>query len=102
MSTAQSPQDEIAAMQAALARHDEDLERIKQWLPESPDSVRQAIEQQAAEFAAAHERIERELNAVRERQESNEPQGLTAYGRRKGIMGADDDPQPDQHSCRGW
>ena len=59
MSTTQSPQDEIAAMQATLARHDEDLERIKQWLPESPDSVRQAIEQQAAEFTAAHERIER-------------------------------------------
>ena len=72
MSTTQSPQDEIAAMQVTLARHDEDLERIKQWLPESPDSVRQAIEQQAAEFAAAHERIERELNAVRERQEAQE------------------------------
>ena len=72
MSTTQSPQDEIAAMQATLALHAEDLERIKQWLPESPDSVRQAIEQQAAEFAAAHERIERELNAIRERQEAQE------------------------------
>ena len=71
MSTMQQPpQDEISAIQATLALHSEDLERIKQWLPESPDSVRQAIEQQAAEFAAAHERIEGELNAVREKQEA--------------------------------
>ena len=70
MSTMQSPQEEIAAIQATLALHSEDLERIKQWLPESPDSLRQAIEQQTAEFAAAHERIQRELNAVRERQDA--------------------------------
>ena len=72
MSTMQPSQDEIAAMQATLALHAEDLERIKQWLPESPDSVRQAIEQQAAEFTAAHQRIERELNAIRERQQAQE------------------------------
>ena len=70
MSTAQSPQDEIAAIQATLARHAEDLERIKAWLPEIPESLRQTLEQRAAEFTAAHERIERELNAIRERQDA--------------------------------
>ena len=40
MSTTQSPQDEISAMQATLARHDEDLERIKQRMLESPRSPR--------------------------------------------------------------
>ena len=72
MSTMQSPQDEIAAMQATLARHAEDLERIKQWLPEIADTVRQGLEQQAAEFTAVHERIERELNAIRERQDAQD------------------------------
>ena len=72
MSTTQSPQDEIAAMQATLALHAEDLERIKQWLPEIADTVRQGLEQQAAEFTAVHERIERELNAIRERQDAQD------------------------------
>ncbi|MDE2786048.1 MAG: hypothetical protein OXL37_05230, partial [Chloroflexota bacterium] len=72
MSTTQSPQDEIAAMQATLALHAEDLERIKQWLPEIADTVRQSLEQQAAEFTAVHERIERELNAIRERQDAQD------------------------------
>lgn len=72
MSTMQSPQDEIAAMQATLALHAEDLERIKQWLPEVADTIRQGLEQQTAEFTAAHERIERELNAIRERQDAQE------------------------------
>lgn len=66
----QTPQDEISAIQATLALHAEDLERIKQQLPEIAGAVRQAIEQATAEFVAAHERIERELNAVRERQEA--------------------------------
>ena len=70
MSTMQTPQDEIAAIQATLALHAEDLELIKQQLPEIAGAVRQAIEQATAEFVAAHERIERELNAVRERQEA--------------------------------
>jgi hypothetical protein len=70
MSTMQTPQDEISAIQATLALHAEDLERIKQQLPEIAGAVRQAIEQATAEFVAAHERIERELNAVRERQEA--------------------------------
>jgi hypothetical protein len=35
MSTTQSPQDEIAAMQATLARHAGDLELIKRWIPET-------------------------------------------------------------------
>lgn len=72
MSTTQSPQDEIAAMQATLALHAEDLERIKQWLPEIADTVRHGLEQQAAEFAAVHERIEQELNAIRERQDAQD------------------------------
>ena len=70
MSTMQTPQDEIAAIQATLALHAEDLELIKQQLPEIAGAVRQAIEQATAEFVATHERIERELNAVRERQEA--------------------------------
>ena len=70
MSTMQTPQDEIAAIQATLALHAEDLELIKQRLPEIAGAVRQAIEQATAEFVATHERIERELNAVRERQEA--------------------------------
>ena len=70
MSTMQTPQDEIAAIQATLALHAEDLELIKQQLPEIAGAVRQSIEQATAEFVATHERIERELNAVRERQEA--------------------------------
>ncbi len=70
MSTMQTPQDEIAAIQVTLALHAEDLELIKQQLPEISGAVRQTIEQATAEFVAAHERIERELNAVRERQEA--------------------------------
>ena len=66
----QTPQDEIAAIQATLALHAKDLELIKQQLPEIAGAVRQAIEQATAEFVATHERIERELNAVRERQEA--------------------------------
>ena len=70
MSTMQTPQDEIAAIQATLALHAEDLELIKQQLPEIAGAVRQAIEQATAEFVAAHEDIERELQAIRERQEA--------------------------------
>ena len=56
MSTMQTPQDEIAAIQATLALHAEDLELIKQQLPEIAGAVRQAIEQATAEFVATHER----------------------------------------------
>ena len=72
MSTMQTPQDEILAIQATLELHAEDLERIKQWLPEIADTVRHGLEQQAAEFTAVHERIERELNAIRERQDAQD------------------------------
>ena len=41
-------------------------------MPEIADAVRQGLEQQAAEFTAVHERIERELNAIRERQDAQD------------------------------
>ena len=88
MSTMQTPQDEIAAIQATLALHAEDLELIKQQLPEIAGAVRQAIEQATAEFVATHERIERELNAVRERQEA---QALAQANTAREIAGIKDE-----------
>ena len=84
----QTPQDEIAAIQATLALHAEDLELIKQQLPEIAGTVRQAIEQATAEFVATHERIERELNAVRERQEA---QALAQANTAREIAGIKDE-----------
>ena len=84
----QTPQDEIAAIQATLALHAEDLELIKQQLPEIAGAVRQAIEQATAEFVATHERIERELNAVRERQEA---QALAQANTAREIAGIKDE-----------
>ncbi len=88
MSTMQTPQDEIAAIQATLALHAEDLELIKQQLPEIAGAVRQAIEQATAEFVATHERIERELNAARERQEA---QALAQANTAREIAGIKDE-----------
>ena len=88
MSTMQTPQDEIAAIRATLALHAEDLELIKRQLPEISGAVRQAIEQATAEFVAAHERIERELNAVRERQEA---QALAQANTAREIAGIKDE-----------
>ncbi len=67
MSTTQSPQDEIAAMQATLARHDEDLERIKQQMLESEESTRALLENIVAELTATRDNIAQELRAVHER-----------------------------------
>ena len=67
MSTTQSPQDEIAAMQATLARHDEDLERIKQRMLESEESTRALLESIVTELAATRDNIAQELRAVNER-----------------------------------
>ncbi len=67
MSTTQSPQDEIAAMQATLARHDEDLERIKQRMLESEESTRALLENIVAELTATRDSIAQELRAVHER-----------------------------------
>ncbi len=67
MSTTQSPQDEIAAMQATLARHDEDLERIKQRMLESEESTRALLENIVAELTATRDNIAQELRAVNER-----------------------------------
>ena len=68
MSTTQSPQDEILAIQATLELHAEDLERIKQQLPAINDEARrQDIEQATAQSVADHQRIEQELQAIRER-----------------------------------
>ena len=67
MSTTQSPQDEIAAMQATLARHDEDLERIKQQMLESEESTRALLENIVAELTATRDNIAQELRAVNDR-----------------------------------
>ncbi len=67
MSTTQSPQDEIAAIQATLARHDEDLERIKQRMIESEESTRAFLENIVAELTATRDNIVQELRAVNER-----------------------------------
>ncbi len=72
MSTIQTPQDEIAAIQATLALHAQDLARINRQLPEIAETVRIALERQAAQSAAAHEQIVRELQAIRERQDAQE------------------------------
>ena len=72
MSTIQTPQDEIAAIQATLALHAQDLARINRQLPEITETVRIALERQAAESAAAHAQIFRELQAIRERQDAQE------------------------------
>ena len=67
MSTMQTPQDEIAAMQATLARHEEELARIRQWLPETDAGMRPVWESIADELAATRESIRRELLAIHER-----------------------------------
>ena len=72
MTTTQTPRDEIAAIHATLALHAQDLARINRQLPELAETVRQGLERQAAESATAHERIFRELQAIRERQDAQE------------------------------
>lgn len=72
MTTTQTPRDEIAAIHATLALHAQDLARINRQLPELAETVRLGLERQAAESAAAHERIFRELQAIRERQDAQE------------------------------
>ena len=67
MSTPPTPQDEIAAMQATLARHEEDLERLKQWLPESGDATGSLLESIVAELTATRDGIRRELRSIHER-----------------------------------
>ena len=67
MSTPPTPQGEIAAMQATLARHEEDLERLKQWLPESGDATGSLLESIVAELTATRDGIRRELRSIHER-----------------------------------
>lgn len=67
MSTPPTPQDEIAAMQATLARHEEDLERLKQWLPESGDATGSLLESIVAELTATRDGIRRELRSIHAR-----------------------------------
>lgn len=67
MTAMRTPQDELAAIQTTLAHHADDLARIKQQLPEVTGAVRAALEQQTAEFTAAHERIWQELRAIQAR-----------------------------------
>ena len=67
MSTIQTTQDEIAAMQATLARHEDDLERLKQWLPESGDATGSLLQSIIAELTATRDGISRELSAIHER-----------------------------------
>ena len=87
MSTIQTPQDEIAAIQATLALHAQDLARINRQLPEIAETVRIALERQAAESAAAHEQIVRELQAIRERQDAQERAIIRIDGEIVGIHG---------------
>ena len=87
MSTIQTPQDEIAAIQATLALHAQDLARINRQLPEIAETVRIALERQAAESAAAHEQIVRELQAIRERQDAQERAIIGINGEIVGIKG---------------
>ena len=87
MSTIQTPQDEIAAIQATLALHAQDLARINRQLPEIAETVRIALERQAAESAAAHEQIVRELQAIRERQDAQERAIIGINGEIVGING---------------
>ena len=67
MYTPPTPRDEIAAMQATLARHEEDLERLKQWLPESGDATGSLLESIVAELTATRDGIRRELLSIHER-----------------------------------
>ena len=67
MSTLQPPQDEIAAIRATLARHEEDLERLKQWLPETGDATGSPLQNLVAELRATRDGIRQELLAIRER-----------------------------------
>ena len=67
MSTTQSPQDEIAAMQATLALHAEDLERIKQWIPETREEMRSLWQNISDELTSTRDSITQELRAVHER-----------------------------------
>lgn len=67
MSTTQSPQDEIAAMQATLALHAEDLERIQQWIPEIREEMRSQWQKIFDELTSTRDSIARELQAINER-----------------------------------
>jgi len=67
MSTTQSPQDEIAAMQATLALHAEDLERIKQWIPETREEMRSLWQNISDELTSTRDSITQELRAIHER-----------------------------------
>ena len=67
MSTLPPPQDEIAAIRATLARHEEDLERLKQWLPETGDATGSPLQNLVAELRATRDGIRQELLAIRER-----------------------------------
>ena len=67
MSTLQPPQDEIAAIRATLARHEEDLERLKQWLPETGAATGSLLQNLVAELRATRDGIRQELLAIRER-----------------------------------
>ncbi len=67
MSTTQSPQDEIAAMQATLALHAEDLERIKQWIPEIREEMRSLWQNISDKLTSTRDSITQELRAIHER-----------------------------------
>ena len=68
MTAMQTPQMKLRQYRQRWPSTAEDIELIKQRLPEITGEVRQALEEQAAEFAIAHARIERELIAIREAQ----------------------------------
>ena len=86
MSTMQSPQDEIAAMQATLALHAEDLERIKQWLSETGEAMRPLLENIVAELTATRDSIGQELAAINERLDVHT--GLNAHTARLDAQAA--------------
>ncbi len=71
MSTAQAPQDDIAAIQSTLARHEDDLERVKRLLPEITGTLRQTIERITAEFVSTTEHIAQAVLTIHERQEAD-------------------------------
>ena len=54
-------------MQATLARHEEELARIRQWLPETDAGMRPVWESIVDELAATRESIRLELLAIHER-----------------------------------
>ncbi len=67
MATAQGPQDEIAAMQATLTLHSEQLERLNQWLPETGEAMRPLLENIVAELTATRDSVRQELLAIHSR-----------------------------------